>query len=369
MIAIIPILFYLFVSIVLLQILYHVFVFGSLSLNKKEDPKIKRLPVSLIVYIENNEEQLNHFLAAIRNQSYPIFEIVLVNNASYDESLEIIKQFAQTQENVKIVNVENNESFWGNKRYALTLGIKVAKYDYLLFCEPTAIPDSAMWITNMTSHFTLNRTIVLGHQRIEVVKKSIWNKLIRFHNATWAAYNFSWGNIGKPLFGNNKNLAYKKDEFYKINGFINQMNQNRGEDFYFTNTITTSKNTATSLTKTSFTASYTKPSFENWVKDLKIQSLLFSKLRFSSKIKVYFYSITKIPYFILTALLLSLLYNWEIVLGLFVLRSIIVALYSHKYLKHFQEKDLSLWFPVLEFIHTFTTGFIFIKNLLSQKKN
>ena len=367
MISIIPILFYLFIAIVVFQVLYHMILFGSLPTNSKQELKTKRLPVSLIVYIENNEEELKRFLSALTNQSYPTFEIILVNNASYDESLELIKQFAQGQENVKIVNVENNESFWGNKRYALTLGIKVAKYDYLVFCEPTAIPDSALWISNMTAHFTLSKSIVLGHQRLEVVKKSVWNKLMRFHNATWAAYNFSWGNLGKPLYGNNKNLAYKKEEFYKVNGFIDQMNRNRGEDFFFINKITTSKNTAISLAKTSFTASYVKPSFDHWMKEVKSQASLFSGLQFTSKLKVYSYSITKIPYFILTVLLLSLLYNWEIVLGLFVLRSIVVALYSHKFLKNFQEKDLSIWFPLLEFIHTFTTGFIYIKNLLSRK--
>lgn len=368
MIPIISILFYLFIAIVALQILYHIFVFGSLSVKQKEDPKVKRLPVSLIVYIENNEEELKRFLAALHNQSYPNFEIVLVNNASYDDSLEIAKQFAQSQENVKIVNVENNESFWGNKRYALTLGIKVAKYDYLLFCEPTAIPDSALWITNMTSQFTLSKSIILGHQRLEVVPKSLWNKLIRFQNATWAAYNFSWANIAKPLFGNNKNLAYKKEEFYKVNGFIDQMTQNRGEDYYFINTIATSKNTAVSLSKTSFTASSINPSFKAWTQEVKSQSTLFSALGLGTKLKVYCYTFTKIPYFILTAVLLTTLYNWEIVLGLFVLRSIVVALYSHKFLKHFQEKDLSFWFPILEFIHTFTTAFIYFRSLVTRKQ-
>lgn len=369
MIVILPILFYLFITIVVIQILYHLFVFGSLNLNKKQTHKPHATPVSLIVYIENNQEQLKNFLPALKNQIHPTFEIILVNNASYDESLEILKEFTQTTPNTRIVNVENNESFWGNKRYALTLGIKVAKYDHLLFCEPEAVPDSAMWINNMTSKFTNSKSIVLGHQRILPIKNSFWNKLTRFNNASWAAYNFSFASLGKPLYGNNQNLAYKKEEFYKVNGFINQMNQYRGEDYYFTNTIASSKNTDTSLAKTSFTASQTKPGFDSWIKELKTQSNLFSKLKFTTKIKVYLYSITKVPYFILMTVLLSYLYNWEIVLALFLARSLIVLLYSHKFLKHFQEKDLSLWFPVLEFIHTFTTSILFIKNSLAAKKH
>lgn len=368
MTALLPIVFYLFVAIVCIHILYHIVVFSAIDYTHKKETS-SRPPVSLIVYIENNQEDLNRFLPALQNQSYGIFEIILVNNASYDDSLEICKRFAEHHSPCRIVNVENNESFWGNKRYALTLGIKVAKYDHLLFCEPTAIPDSALWIQDMSARFTTSKALVLGHQRIIPIKKSFWNKLMRFQNAYNAAVNFAWCSIGKPLYGNNKNLAYKKEEFYKVNGFIDHMNLDRGEDFYFINTIANRKNSTASLPKTSFTATYTKPSFSNWTQNLQTHIRLFSKLGFWSKWKVRLYTYTKIPYFILLVFLAASLYQWEFLLGLFLLRSLVVISFSHKYLKHFQEKDLTLWFPILEFIHTFTVGFIAFKKAILRNKH
>ena len=369
MTAIFPILFYAFVAIVIIHILYHILILGNVAYEKKRNPISSALPVSIIVYIENNETELPSFLTALKKQVYSNFQIVLINNASYDASLEIIESFALHHPNTKIVNVENNEAFWGNKRYALTLGIKVAKFDYLLFTEPTALPDSALWIANMMREFTAQKTIVLGHTHLEVVKKSFWNKLMRFQNIFNTTYNFAWAKISKPLFGNNKNLAYKKEEFFKANGYIHQMQKSHGEDFYFINAIATNNNVAISTNNTSFTTEKTIPTFKNWTQSLQEYSILFSNLKFIDKLKVYAYTYTRSLYFILLTILLSCLYQWEIVLILFVLRSLVLGIYTYKIFKRFEEKDLIYWFCILEFMHTFMVSYISIKNIISRKKH
>lgn len=367
MAAIFSILFYTFVAIVILHILYHILILGKVVYEKKQKPTSNSLPVSVIVYIENNEAELPSFLTALKKQAYSNFQIVLINNASYDSSLEIIESFALNNPNTKVVNVENNEAFWGNKRYALTLGIKVAKFDYLLFAEPTALPDSALWIENMMREFSSKKNIVLGHTHLEVVRKSFWNKLMRFQNIFSTSYNFAWAKINKPLFGNNKNLAYKKEEFFKANGYIHQMQKSHGEDFYFINEISTRTNVAISTNNTSFTTEKTTPSYKKWKNSLKEHIVLFSNLKLIDKLKVYLYTYTRSIYFILLTILLSFLYQWEIVLILFVVRSLIVGIYTYKIFKRFDEKDLIYWFCILEFMHSFMVSFISIKNKISRK--
>jgi hypothetical protein len=56
-----------------------------------------------------------------------------------------------------LVKVRNNEAFWGNKKYALTLGIKAAKNEYLLFTDADCYPNSKDWITAMSSQFTMQK--------------------------------------------------------------------------------------------------------------------------------------------------------------------------------------------------------------------
>jgi hypothetical protein len=88
-----------------------------------------------------------------------------------------------------LVKVRNNEAFWGNKKYALTLGIKAAKNEYLLFTDADCYPNSKRLITAMSSQFTMQNDSVRygGYEKITL----FLNKLIRFETLTCNAY-FSW---------------------------------------------------------------------------------------------------------------------------------------------------------------------------------
>jgi len=63
----------------------------------------------------------------LTEQDYPDYEIILIDDASSDETLEIFEAFEKQYSNIRLVKVKNNEAFWGNKKFALTLGIKAAK--------------------------------------------------------------------------------------------------------------------------------------------------------------------------------------------------------------------------------------------------
>src|SRR5690606_21756268 len=111
------------------------------------------IPVSVIICAKNEAENLKKFLPSVINQDYPNFQIVLINDASYDDTFKVMEEFANKHNNIKLVNVVNNEAFWANKKYALTLGIKAAKHNHLLFTDADCKPLSKHWITEMSSCF------------------------------------------------------------------------------------------------------------------------------------------------------------------------------------------------------------------------
>lgn len=88
------------------------------------------MPVSVIICAKNEAKNLKTFLPLIITQNYSNFEIVLINDASHDETLQVMEGFSLQHSNIKIVSVKNTEAFWGNKKYALTLGIKASTNDY-----------------------------------------------------------------------------------------------------------------------------------------------------------------------------------------------------------------------------------------------
>ncbi len=255
--------FCVFASVVFLQFLYYVVVFGKFAFSKPQENKLKRIPVSVIVCAKNEEENVRKFIPLLAEQDYPDFEIVLIDDASSDGTLDLFEEFEQRYANVRLVKVENNEAFWGNKKYALTLGIKAARKEYLLFTDADCRPASKDWIKEMTSRFTMQKTFVLGYGAYER-QKGFLNKLIRFETVLTAVQYFSWAKMGNPYMGVGRNLAYKREEFFNVNGFIDHMKIRSGDDDLFINQAATKKNTTVCYSPESFTYSEPKKSFKEW---------------------------------------------------------------------------------------------------------
>lgn len=91
--------------------------------------------ISIIVPIYNVEKYLERCLNSIRNQTYSVLEIILVNDGSPDESYKIMDKHALEDERIKIITKEN-----GGLSSARNAGIKAATGDYIAFI------DSDDWI-------------------------------------------------------------------------------------------------------------------------------------------------------------------------------------------------------------------------------
>ncbi len=364
------ILFYILIGILLFHALYHVVLYSNIAFNGalKSRPTQQDLPVSVVVYVKDNEAELPQFLEDLLAQDYAAFELVLVNNASEDESLEILEQFVAQHRFAKLVNVENNEAFWGNKKYALTLGIKITSFDNLLFTEPSVRPNSPHWIASMSSLFTTKKQVVIAHTSLEKKKKSWSNKYARFQYFLKSLHNFVWIEMGKPLYGNSYNQAYKKSLFYKVNGFIKEMKIPQGEEQEFIRQIATKANTAITIAPESMNRLDEKSSWNNAFKIQKKYDLLLKRTSIFNQFKVRFYHFSILVFYALLVFLLLHLYQWEIVLAIFVIRHLISTFYFAKLLKNFNEKDLVWVFPFFEVIHILFGHYFAFKHFITRKK-
>mgnify|MGYP000612597186 CR=1 FL=1 len=255
---------YFFIGIVAIQLSYYLGVFGKFAFAKAQKVTPKRIPISVIVCAKNEEENAANFIPLLAEQNYPDFEIVLIDDASSDGTLAVFEAFEKQYPNIRLVKVQNNEAFWGNKKYALTLGIKAAKKEYLLFTDADCYPTSKDWITAMSSQFTMHKTIVLGYGGYQKIANSFLNKIIRFETLLTATQYFSWAKIGNPYMGVGRNLAYKKEEFFNVRGFMDHMIIRSGDDDLFINQAATKKNTEILFTPESFTFSEPKTTFKSW---------------------------------------------------------------------------------------------------------
>jgi Glycosyltransferases, probably involved in cell wall biogenesis len=357
---------YFFIVIVAIQFSYYLLVFGKFAFAKAQKSTPKKIPISVIVCAKNEAENVARFIPLLAQQDYPDYEIILIDDASNDNTLEIFEEFEKQYSNVRLVKVQNNEAFWGNKKYALTLGIKASQKDYLLFTDADCYPTSKDWITAMSSQFTMHKTIVLGYGAYEKVVNSFLNKIIRFETLLTAVQYFSWAKMGHPYMGIGRNLAYKKEEFYNVKGFINHMKIRSGDDDLFINQIAKSKNTTICYSPESFTYSQPKTTFKAWFtqKRRHVSTARYYKLFDRTQLALFYAS--QLLFILLPIILLAFQYQWILVLSLIGFRYLFTWITLGFSAGKLKEKDVMYWFPIIEIVLIFTQLNVFITNIFSK---
>lgn len=359
-------LLYVFIAIVAIQLFYYLGVFSSFSFSKENENNPKRIPISVIVYARNQAEEVKRLLPNLVNQNYHDYELVLVDNASTDETLDVFKEYAQMFSNIRLCRVENNEAFWNNKKYAQTLAIKASKNEYLLFIDAEQNIDNEFWIIAMASNFTFNKTIIIGPSMFNKVK-GFFNKMIRFDTTFSQLHSFAWTNYGSPFSYNSKNIGYKKEEFYKVNGFITHMNTRLGERELFINEAAISKNTTYTISKNAFV--YLEPitKLNEWQKKKNEDEMVLSKLNPATRFKVRLFNSSQFLFFIFAITLLSLQIEWVITTIIIGFRYLISWLIVGKSLSKLYQKDLIWMFPILEFHRTINQVKYSLKSIFRKK--
>lgn len=94
------------------------------------DENQENIKVSVIVPIYNNEIYLNECIVSIINQTLKEIEIICVNDGSTDNSLKILKEYANTDNRIKIIDKDN--SGYG---HAMNIGMDFASGEYIGIVE------------------------------------------------------------------------------------------------------------------------------------------------------------------------------------------------------------------------------------------
>uniref|UniRef100_I5AQ94 Glycosyl transferase n=1 Tax=Eubacterium cellulosolvens (strain ATCC 43171 / JCM 9499 / 6) TaxID=633697 RepID=I5AQ94_EUBC6 len=103
--------------------------------NMKCSGKYDETTVSVIIPVYNTQEYLSCCLDSVVNQSYRNLQIILVDDGSTDNSLEICEQYARQDERITVIHKVN-----GGVSSARNVGLKSALGGYLTFI------DSDDWI-------------------------------------------------------------------------------------------------------------------------------------------------------------------------------------------------------------------------------
>lgn len=120
---------------------------------------IKLSQISVIVPVYNGEKYIEKCINMILNQTFKEFELILINDGSTDNSLNIMKRYALLDNRIKLIDkINSGVSETRNK------GIELASSPYLMFIDCDDIFDDT-WFESMYNAIQQKNTdlIICGH--------------------------------------------------------------------------------------------------------------------------------------------------------------------------------------------------------------
>ncbi len=326
------------------QVVYWGLVFRpitQLSSNKKATLIADYPAISVVICARNEAQNISERLEKILKQDYPVFEVVVVNDASDDTTATVLQRYQEKYSHLRVIAIQKKKSL--GKKAALTEGIKAAQYEWLLLTDADCVPSSDRWIKTMQNSVQPTTQMVLGYGPYES-EPTMVNRWVQYETIYVAIQYFSMALWGVPYMGVGRNLMYRRELFEAVGGFEQHQESLSGDDDLFVNAVANGSNTVICTAASSFMYS---PAPSSW------RSLYTQKKRHYSSSSYYKW------YFQLVLGLLSLshafyyLFLWIIIgtnswnfiiLGFVFLRWLLVY---NVWLKFSQRVQTVAWLPYL----------------------
>lgn len=334
------------------QIFYILIIFGRMSFfykKKMKDPLSNPEGVTVIVAAHNEKENLKKLIPAICEQDYPNFDVMVINDRSWDGTRGLLEEMMSQYPKLRTVTIEYTPDHVTAKKYALTLGIKVAKNDVLLLTDADCIPKSNKWIELMTAPIrNEGKTFSLGFSQYNY-GQGLLNQWIQFETL-WTGLQFLAFAIWKsPFMGIGRNLSYRRSFFMEKKAFRGLWQINGGDDDLFVNQYANGKNTAVVISPESITLSTPKTSWKSYFIQKKRHFHAGKYYQAGDKLKIGIYSFTHLVFWVTGIYLLILLgleQNWEhfsVFLGIIIVRSILLTSVFTSARKKLEGKTKVFW--------------------------
>ncbi len=334
---------------VLLFYYFHYFLkLGTYKVNAESYSE--QLPISIIIAARNEYANLEKNLKSILEQDYPNFEVIIVNDCSWDESQKLLEYYQEVYPHLRICELKEQEKYPTGKKFALTMGIKAALNNNLIFTDADCKPASNQWLLLMASKYNSEKELVLGFSPY-AFQNGFINLIARFESAVTAMFYFSTAIHKNAFMGVGRNLAYTKELFFKQKGFAWHQHLISGDDDLFVNRAASPTNVAIQIDSASFMYTESKKTFSDWISQKTRHNATgkFYKAEHKAFLGI-FYAVNLLFYLSVIGLLIIDLNFWKIVLGIYLFKLICQSVVYFLAFKKLKYQNLTWFIIILDFL-------------------
>jgi cellulose synthase/poly-beta-1,6-N-acetylglucosamine synthase-like glycosyltransferase len=357
----------LFLFFLLVQLVFYLAIYSRVAFLKKKDLPDITEPVSVIICARNESDNLEKYLPVVLTQKYPAYEVIVVDDASSDDTDMLLMRFMLKYKNLRTTAIQADKKFSHGKKLAVTIGIKAAKNDIMAFIDADCVPAGDQWLQAMVSGLQEKKQLVLGYGGY-MSRKGLLNKYVRYDTLIIAMQYLSHALSGFPYMGVGRNMVYRKSFFYTTAGFSRHLHLLSGDDDLFVNENANGQNTAVEFSHESHTRSAPVHSFEKWISQKKRHLTTSPLYKAKDKFLLGLEPFSRLGFYVLLIVLLFIPGMQWLALGAFLLRLIVQVIIIKNTMIRLKENTILLYSLLFDLISLFINFVIFVSNRLSARK-
>lgn len=188
-------------------------------------------PVSIVITDHDSAFHLQQVLPPLLEQQYAgDFQIVVVIDRSDSESEDVLKRLSPN-EHLYYTMLPDTSRYLSRKKLGITLGMRAAKYEWVIVTDVHSMPSNPHWLTAMARHLDDNNNMVLGLTLYGDEAPAYF----RYQQLRTALYHLRTAQRGTPFSTNQSVVMMRKSEFFNANGFRGNLEYARAEFEFLVN--------------------------------------------------------------------------------------------------------------------------------------
>lgn len=355
-----------FVLMFFIQLFYQILMAHFTLSGKKKDKPIVYPSFSIIVPSRNYEENLRELLPSLLEQDYPDFEVVVVDDCSFDGTEWYLTELKLQSNKIKTSRIIQETDF--PNALAITIGIRAASKEWLVFLNPLCRVTDKNWLKAFAEELNPKTEAAFGFVNYTNSNGSM-RKFIRYENFDSFILYGSARYLGLPMPITDMNVAYKREEFLSRRGFAAVLDSPFSENELYLNKISNRSNSVYLLNQPTAVSYVGDTDWYDGMNFKKKQLLLKKKFTVGQNAFLWIYTISRLV-FDISMIALLFLSPWRLwVAGIWLVKIIHELVWGIVATKRLGEKNLFPWLLIFRSILPIINTIISLNQLFTGQKS
>ena len=198
----------------------------------EEDTPVSKEPITVIITAHDNLPELERNLPLFPKQQYAAdYQVIVVCQSTDAETQDYLKRLSAENPHLYYTYIPESSRYMSRKKLQITLGVKAAKYEWIILTEPNCKPKNDNWLTAMSQHFCQSYNLVLGYVELDEETKGVR----RFDSIRKAFYLLRRAQHSYGYRSHMPNVAFRKSQFMQEQGYQGNLEYVRGEYDFLVN--------------------------------------------------------------------------------------------------------------------------------------